>query len=78
MAAPEMLCIADEAARLWLAGCSEQELGWVPRLELESLLCLVREVGLLRGPVAFGRAQADMTLSEGGAVATRAAEGGCE
>ena len=28
-AAPEMLCIADEAGRLWVAGCSEQERGWV-------------------------------------------------
>ena len=71
--APEMLCIVEVAARRWLAGCSEQERGWVPRLELESWLGLMREVELLRLPLAFGRAHADLTLSEGGAVATRRA-----
>ena len=35
-AAPEMLSIVEEAARLWLEGCSEQERGWVSRRELES------------------------------------------
>ena len=75
-AAPEMLCIADEAGRLWLVGCSEQERGWVPRVELESWLCLMHEVELLRAPLLFGRAYADFTLSENGAVATKVA-GGC-
>ena len=28
-AAPEMLCIADEAGRCWIMGCSEQERGWL-------------------------------------------------
>ena len=70
-AAPEMLCVADEAARLWVAGCSEQERGWVPRRELESWLCLMHEVGLLRVPLVFGRAHADFTVSEDGALATR-------
>ena len=70
-AAPEMLCIAEEAARLWVAGCSEQERGWVPRRELESWLCLMQKVGLLRVPLAFGRAHGEMTLTEGGAVATK-------
>ena len=69
-AAPEMLSLVEEAGRLWVAGCSEQERGWVPRRELESWLCLMREVGLLRVPLVFGRAHADASLSEGGAVAT--------
>ena len=75
-AAPEMLCIADEAGRLWVAGCSDQERGWVPRRELESLLGLMREVALLRVPLLFGRSNSDITLSEGGAVATISVGGG--
>ena len=55
-AAPEMLSIVEEAARLWVAGCSEQERGWVPRSELESWLGLMREVAMLRVPLLFGRA----------------------
>ena len=74
-AAAEMLCIAEEAGRLWVAGCSEQERGWVPRLELERWLCLMHEVGLLRVPLVFGRAHGGLTLSEGGAVATGTASG---
>ena len=69
--APEMLSIPEEAARLRVAGCSEQERGWVPRRELESWLCLMHEVGLLRVPLLFGRAYGSITLSEGGAVATK-------
>ena len=72
----EMLCIADEAARLWLAGCSEQERGWVPRRDLECRLGQVHEVELLRVPLAFGRAQALFTLSEGGAVTATKTAGG--
>ena len=63
-AAPEMLLVAEEAGRLWIAGCSEQERGWAPRLELESWLDLVHEVELLRVPLLFGRAHADLTLSD--------------
>ena len=74
-APPEMLCITKEAGRLWLAGCSEQECGWVPRRELESWLCLMHEVAVLRVPLMFGRAHADITLSEGGAVATKSGHG---
>ena len=70
-AAPEMLCIAEEAARLWVARCSELERGSVPRLKHQSWLCLMQEVELLRVPLAFDRAHADVTLSEGGAVATK-------
>ena len=74
-AAPEMLSIVEETARLWLAGCTEQECGWVSRRELESWLGLMHEVGLLRVPLAFGRAHGNFTLSEGGAVATKNAGG---
>ena len=63
--------MVEEAARRWVAGCSEQERGWVPRRGLESWLGLMHEVGVLRLPLAFGRAHADFTLSENGAVATR-------
>ena len=62
-AAPEMLSIAEETARLWLASSSEQERGWVPRRELESWLGLMEEVGMLRVPLAFGRAHGNFTLS---------------
>ena len=56
-AAPaEMLCIADEAGRLWLAGCSEQERGWAPLRELETWLCLIARQAGLRG----GRAALDV------------------
>ena len=46
-----MLSIPEEAARLWVAGRSEQERGWVPRVELESWLSLMQEVVLLRVPL---------------------------
>ena len=64
-AAPEMLSIPEEAARLWVAECSEQERGWAPRVELESLLGLMHVVALLRAPLLFGRAHGSVTLSEG-------------
>ena len=57
-AAPEMLCIVEEAGRRWVAGCSEQERGWVPRRYLESLLGLMHEMELLRVPLLFGRSHA--------------------
>ena len=67
-----MLSIPEEAGRLWVAGCSEQERGWAPRRELESLLGLMQEVEGLRMPLLFGRSHAEfITLSEGGAVATQ-------
>ena len=77
-AAPEMLCIAEEAGRLWVAGCSEQERGWVPRAELESLLGLMHEVAVLLAPLLFGRVHdGSFTLSEGGTLATRNTSAGC-
>ena len=74
-AAAEKLCIVEVAARRWLAECSEQERGWVPRLELGSWVCLMHEVELLRVPVVFGRSHAEVTLSEGGTVATKNGNG---
>ena len=66
-----MLCIVEEAGRLWVARCSEHERGWVPRRLLESWLCLMRQVELLRVPLAFGRAHPAVTLSENAGVATK-------
>jgi hypothetical protein len=66
--------LVEEAARRWVAGCSEQERGWVPRRGLESWLGLMHEVGVLRLPLAFGRAHSGITLSENGAVATMSGE----
>ena len=67
-----MLSIPEEAARRWVAGCSEQERGWVLRRGLESWLGLMHEVEVLRLPLVFGRAHGTITLSEnGGAVKTR-------
>ena len=60
-APPEMLCIAEEAGRLWVAGCTEQERGWVPRSELESWLGLMQEVGVLQQPLLFGRRHSSLT-----------------
>ena len=62
-----MLCISEEAARLCVAGCSEQERSWMVRRDQESWLGLMHEVGLLQVPLVFGRAHADVTLSEDGA-----------
>jgi len=74
-AALEMLSLPEEAARRWVAGCSEQERGWVSYRTVESWLGLMHEVGVLRLPLAFGRAHGDVTLSENGALATRTAGG---
>ena len=74
-AAPEMMCIPEEEARLWVARCSERERGWVPRCERESWLGLMHEVGLLRLPLVFGRAHAHNTLSEDAGAGGAAAAG---
>ena len=63
------MCIGGRA-------CSEQGRGWVPRCDLASWLGLMHEVEVLRLPLAFGRAHADVTLSENGAMATRNVSGG--
>jgi hypothetical protein len=67
-----MWSIAEEVARRWIADCTEQERGWVPRRGPESWLGLVWEVEVLRRGAVFGRSHELITLSEGGAVATRA------
>ena len=67
----EMLSIVEEAAWRWVAGCSGQERGWVPRRELASWLCLMHEVEGLRAPLVFGRAHPHFALTDGGAVATK-------
>ena len=61
-AAPEMLCIVEDAGRRWVAGCSEQERGWVPRLKLESWLSLMHEVGMLAAGVRWGACRYDAVL----------------
>jgi hypothetical protein len=66
----EMWSIAEEAARRWIADCTEQERNWVPRRGRESWLGLMWEVESLRRGVVFGRSHAAMTLSEDGALAT--------
>eukprot|EP01046_Picozoa_sp_COSAG06_P023378 COSAG06_NODE_1852_length_8164_cov_4.582275_6_plen_289_part_00 len=71
--ATEMWSIAEEVARRWIATCTDQEQGWVPRRGRESWLGLMWEVESLlrrRGAV-FGRSHESITLSEGGSVATR-------
>jgi hypothetical protein len=73
-AAAEMWSIAEEVARRWIADCTEQERGWVPRRGRESWLGLMWEVESLRRGTVFGRSHEGMTLSEGGARVTRGAE----
>ena len=68
---PRFATIVEEAARLWVVGCSEQERGWVPQRWRRSQLGRMHEVEVLRLPLAFDWTHADITLSENGAVATR-------
>jgi hypothetical protein len=44
----EMWSIAEEMARRWIASCTDQERGWVPRRGRESWLGLMWEVESLR------------------------------
>jgi hypothetical protein len=67
----EMWSIAEEVARRWIVGCTDQEQGWVPRRGQESWLGLMWEMESLRRGAVFGRSHEVITLSEGGAVATR-------
>ena len=67
----EMWSIIEEAARRWIATCTHQERGWVPRRGRESWLGLMWEVESLRRAAVFGRRSHEtITLSEGGALAT--------
>ena len=47
----------------------------MPFRDLESWLRRMHEVEVLRLPLVFGRAHADLTLSEGGAMATKTGAG---
>eukprot|EP01046_Picozoa_sp_COSAG06_P051219 COSAG06_NODE_8307_length_2207_cov_4.807400_1_plen_290_part_00 len=67
----EMWPIVEEAGRRWIATCTDEERGWVPRRGRESWLGLMWEVESLRRGAVFGRSHALITLSEGGAQATR-------
>jgi hypothetical protein len=67
----EMWAIVEEAARQWVLSCTDQERGWVPRRGRESWLGLMWEVQSLRRGAVFGRSHGTITLSEGGALATR-------
>ena len=62
--------IIGEAARQWIATCTDQEQGWVPRRGRESWLGLMWEVESLRRGAVLGRSHESITLSEGGALAT--------
>jgi hypothetical protein len=67
----ETWSIIEEAARQWIATCTDQEQGWIPRRSRESWLGLMWEVeSLRRRGAVFGRSHEDITLSEGGLVAT--------
>jgi hypothetical protein len=66
----EMWSIAEEVARRWIAGCTDQEHGWVPRRGRESWLGLMWEVEVLRRGAVFGRSHESIALSEGGVLAT--------
>jgi hypothetical protein len=67
----ETWSIIQEAARQWIANCTDQEQGWVPRRGRESWLGLMWEVESLRRGAVFGRSHASITLSEGGSRATK-------
>eukprot|EP01046_Picozoa_sp_COSAG06_P044928 COSAG06_NODE_6132_length_3093_cov_12.694389_2_plen_283_part_00 len=68
----ETWSIIQEAARQWIAACTEQERGWVPRRGRERWLGLMWEVeSLRRRSAVFGRSHRTITLSAGGAVATK-------
>jgi hypothetical protein len=71
-----MWSISEEAARRRIADCTDQEQGWVPRRGRESWLGLMWEVQSLRRGAVFGRSHEWITLSEGGALATKDAHGG--
>eukprot|EP01046_Picozoa_sp_COSAG06_P003943 COSAG06_NODE_158_length_21760_cov_36.036979_11_plen_327_part_00 len=72
----EMWSIIEEAARQWIARCTDQERGWVPRRGRESWLGLMREVQALHRGAVFGRSHGLITLSEGGAQGTRSGHDG--
>ena len=57
----ETWSIIEEAARQWIAACTDQERGWVPRRGRESWLGLMWEVEVLRrGAAVLGRSHASV------------------
>ena len=68
----EMWSIVEEAGRRWIADCTNQEQGWVPRRGRERWLGMMWEVESLRRAAVFDRSHADIALSEGAALATKA------
>jgi hypothetical protein len=67
----EMLSIVEEAARRWIADCTDQERGWVPRCGRDSWLGLMSKMqSLCREAAVFGRSHLSITVSEGGQLAT--------
>ena len=72
----ETWSIIQEAARQWIATCTDQERGWVPRRGRESWLGLMWEVeSLRRRGAVLGRSHEYITLSEGGSLATMVVNG---
>ena len=56
-----MWSIVEEAGRRWIAACTDEERGWVPRRGRESWLGLMWEVESLRRGAVFGRSHASIT-----------------
>jgi hypothetical protein len=67
---PQLWSIGEEVARRWIAECTEQQRGWVPRRACESWLGLMHEVETLRRAAVFGRSHETIAVSEGGALLT--------
>jgi hypothetical protein len=49
----EWWSLVDESARRWLAQCSEQEQGWVPRQHKQTWLSAMRELQVLQQPLTI-------------------------
>jgi hypothetical protein len=71
----EMWSFAAEAARQWIASCTDQERGWVPRRGRESWLALMWEVVSLCRALVFGRSHNAISRYEGGARALMSVAG---
>lgn len=63
--------LSQEAARIWLASRPEHQRAWAPRRGLEPWLDVCREVASLLARPRFARAHEEITLSDGGHVATK-------
>jgi len=72
----EMWSIAEEAARRWIASCSINERGWVPRRGRECWLGLMWEVQVLRRDVVLSRHHEFIAVTGRGERAHRLPKGG--